>query len=383
MEKIVFDTVEKFLPEFEEVSTFIFEHPELGEKEYVSSKYLTDKIREHGFEVQYPYCDIETAFRAELKCGAGPKVAFLAEYDALPGYGENHDKNGHACGHNWIAALTYGACVSLSKLKDLFKGTIVFMGTPAEETVGAKCDMVDRGAFDDIDAVFQMHLGGINNLDPVALAMDSIEFSFEGVAAHAAAYPHLGVNALDAVQLTYAGINALRQHITPDARIHGIITNGGQAANIVPHKAQCRITIRAEKREYLNTLTQKVINCARGAELMTGAKLSYRNFENSFDDLVNNENLRNLVKKNLIKTGITEFTKPNGSFGSSDIGNVSHVCPTFYCEIDATGGKEAFVHEEGFLQVANSEEAHDKLNKSIKALVLSAIEVSQNPDILK
>lgn len=383
MERLVFDTVEKFLPEFEEVSTFIFEHPELGEKEYVSSKYLTDKIRKHGFEVQYPYCDIETAFRAELKCGDGPKVAFLAEYDALPGYGENHDKNGHACGHNWIAALTYGVCVSLSKLKDLFKGTIVFMGTPAEETVGAKCDMIDRGAFDDIDAVFQMHLGGINNLDTVALAMDSIEFSFEGVAAHAAAYPHLGVNALDAVQLTYAGINALRQHITPDARIHGIITNGGQAANIVPHKAQCRITIRAEKREYLNTLTQKVINCARGAELMTGAKLSYRNFENSFDDLVNNENLRNLVKKNLIKTGITEFTKPNGSFGSSDIGNVSHVCPTFYCEIDATGGKEAFVHEEGFLQVANSEEAHDKLNKSIKALVLSAIEVSQNPDILK
>lgn len=384
IEKLVFDTVDNLSKEFEEVSHFIFTHPELGNEEFISSKYLVDKIKEHGFEVTYPYCELDTAFRAELYCGEGPKIAFLAEYDALPGYGKNNDENGHACGHNWIAASTYGACVTLSKLKDLFKGTIVFIGTPAEETVGGKCDLVDRGAFDDIDASFQMHLGAENNLNIVTLAMDSIEFSFEGVAAHAAAYPHMGVNALDAVQLTYAGINALRQHVTPDVRIHGIITNGGQAANIVPHKAQCQFYIRAAKREYLNTLTEKIINCAKGASLMTGAKLSYRNFENSYDDLKNNDNLRQIVKKNLIKTGITDFIEDDSkASGSSDVGNVSYVCPTFYCEIEIAHDEKVFIHEEEFLKFADSAVAYDRLRKSIKALVLSAIEVYDNPNFVK
>lgn len=277
IKKRAYDIENELGTEIEEVCDFIFNNPELGEEEYISSKYLVDKMKEYGFDTTYPYCNLDTAFRAELGDNDGPTIAFLAEYDALPGYGENKEA-GHACGHNWIAASTLGACIVLSKLKEDFKGKIVLIGTPAEETTGGKCDLVKAGAFDDIDICYQMHIEAFNNINCRALAIDSLEFSFEGVAAHAASHPHMGVNALDAVQLTYAGINALRQHVKSDVRIHGIVSNGGEAPNIVPEKAACKFFVRASERSYLNEVTKKVINCAKGAELMTGAKLTYRYF---------------------------------------------------------------------------------------------------------
>ncbi|WP_297134115.1 M20 family metallopeptidase [Terrisporobacter sp.] len=368
--------------EIEEVCDFIFNNPEIGEEEYISSKYLVDKIKEYGFDITYPYCNIDTAFRAELGDNDGPTIAFLAEYDALPGYGENKEP-AHACGHNWIAASTLGACIVLSKLKDNFKGKIVLMGTPAEETTGGKCDLVKAGAFDDIDVCYQMHIEAFNNINCKALAIDSIEFSFKGVAAHAASHPHMGVNALDAVQLTFAGINALRQHVKSDVRIHGIVSNGGEAPNIVPEKASCKFYIRASERSYLDEVTKKVINCAKGAELMTGAKLSYRYFENSFDNIVNNKVLQNITKNNLIEVGITDILEgKDGPVGSTDIGNVSQVCPTMYTEIALDINPMVYVHEKEFLNYANSEEAYDKLHKSVKAMVGCALDIYLEDDLL-
>ena len=361
--------------EIEEVCDFIFNNPEIGEEEYISSKYLVDKMKEYGFDTTYPYCNIDTAFRAELGDNDGPTIAFLAEYDALPGYGENKEP-AHACGHNWIAASTLGACIVLSKLKEDFKGKIVLIGTPAEETTGGKCDLVKAGAFDDIDVCYQMHIEAFNNINCKALAIDSIEFSFKGVAAHAASHPHMGVNALDAVQLTFAGINALRQHVKSDVRIHGIVSNGGEAPNIVPEKASCKFYIRASERSYLDEVTKKVINCAKGAEVMTGAKLSYRYFENSFDNIVNNKVLQDITKNNLIEVGITDILEgKDGPVGSTDIGNVSQVCPTMYTEIALDINPMVYVHEKEFLNYANSKEAYDKLHKSVKAMVGCALEI--------
>ena len=368
--------------EIEEVCDFVFNNPEIGEEEYISSKYLVDKIKEYGFDTTYPYCNIDTAFRAELGDNDGPTIAFLAEYDALPGYGENKEP-AHACGHNWIAASTLGACMVLSKLKENFKGKIVLMGTPAEETTGGKCDLVKAGAFDDIDVCYQMHIEAFNNINCKALAIDSIEFSFRGVAAHAASHPHMGVNALDAVQLTFAGINALRQHVKSDVRIHGIVSNGGEAPNIVPEKASCKFYIRASERSYLDEVTKKVINCAKGAELMTGAKLSYRYFENSFDNIVNNKALQDITKNNLIEVGITDILEgKDGPVGSTDIGNVSQVCPTMYTEIALDINPMVYVHEKEFLNYANSEEAYDKLHKSVKAMVGCALDIYLEDDLL-
>ena len=383
LKELSYKIEEDLKKDIEEVSDFIFNNPELGGEEYISSKYLVDKISEYGFKVEYPYCNIDTSFRAEFGDEEGPVIAFLSEYDALPGYNIRGGV-GHACGHNWIAAGTFGACAVLSKLKDHFKGKIVLIGTPAEESIGYKCDLVKAGAFEDIDVVFQMHIEAVNNIQVKALAMDSIEFTFKGVSAHAASHPHMGVNALDGVNLTFAGINALRQHVTSDVRIHGIVCEGGQAPNIVPDKASCKICVRAEKRENLEIVKEKVINCAKGAELMTGAKMSYRYYENSFDNIKHNKVLQRIMKENLIEVGIRNIhDNGDGPAGSTDIGNVSQVCPTMYTELALDEENIPRVHEEGFLNYANSKLAYDKLHQSVKAMVNSALEIYLNEALLK
>lgn len=385
IKELAYKLADDLRDEFEEVNDFIFKNPELGEKEFISSKYIVDKMKEYNFKTIYPYCGLPTAFRAEFGESDGPTIGFLAEYDALPGYGENGEA-GHACGHNWISSTTLGACVVLSKLKEMnkIKGKFVLIGTPAEETTGCKYDLVNAGAFEDIDVAFQMHLEAFNNLSCKALAMDSIEFTFKGRAAHAASHPHMGINALDAVQLTFAGINALRQHVKPDVRIHGIVTEGGAAPNIVPEVGQCRFYIRANERKYLKEVTEKVINCAVGAGIMTGAELSYRNFENPFDNIVNLSALQRIMKNNLEKVEITEFVNPTeGPTGSTDIGNVSQVCPTMYGEISLNISPMCYVHEKEFLNHVNSDEAYDKMQRAIKAMVGAAIDICFDEDLLK
>lgn len=367
--------------EIENISEYIFCNPELGDSEFLSSKYLVDLLKENGFEIEYPYLEIETAFKAEFGDDNGPCIALLPEYDALPGYGPDK-KNAHACGHNWIAAITVGTALVLSKLKNDFKGKIVVIGTPAEETVGRKVDMVNKGAFKNIDAAFQMHLSATSSLNSWSLAMDAFEFKFNGKASHAAAAPYEGINALDAVNLTFAGINALRQQLKSDVRIHGIITKGGYAPNIIPDECTCRFEVRSEKRSYLNEVSERVKNCAKGAALMTGAKLEISNFENSFDDLRVNKTLIEIATKNLKMCGIKDFVEIKSSSGSTDLGNVSHVCPTMYGNIGIGDGKTN-PHEEKFLDYVNSSEAKEKALMVVQALCYSAIELYENPETLK
>lgn len=385
IQQLLLQAEDAYAASIEEISEFIFQHPELGMEEFESSNYLANCLASNGFTITKPYLGLETAFRAELQCGnGGCKVAFLPEYDALPGYGLNNGENAHACGHNWIAASTLGAALALAKIKDHFNGTIVVIGTPAEETIGGKCDLVEKGAFADIDAAIQMHLGAENNINIFTLAMDSIEFNFSGKAAHAAAYPQLGINALDAVQLMFAGVNALRQHMQSDARVAGIITKGGVACNIVPDQASCRFYIRAAKRSYLKELTEKIINCAKGAALMTGATLEYHNFENSYDDLIYHEGLRSLLRKHLEELGITNFVEEDAqASGSSDIGNVSQVCPCVYCEIDTGAAPKVYAHQADFLDYVHGENARFTLHTAAKAMALIALDVFLDPNIVK
>ena len=363
------------------ISDYIFEHPELGDAEVQSSAFLADLLRESGFRVQMPYCGIPTAFRAEFGGLEGPKIALLPEYDALPGYGPAK-KAAHACGHNWIAASTVGAALVLSKISRPLGGTVVVLGTPAEETVGRKVDLVGAGAFDDIDAVFQMHLGEDTNLNVSALAIDSWKFEFFGKASHAAAFPFLGVNALDAVSLTFAGINALRQQLKPDVRIHGIITDGGETPNIIPSYAACKFYVRAGERQYLDEVSGRVKDCARGAALMTGAKLNLSSFENSYDNLKVSPVLRRLMQRNLKSCGIRDFCAQPELAGSTDIGNVSYRVPTFYGNIGVGGGK-ARAHEEDFLQYVNSDEAHLKLIMVVKAFCYTICELFANRKLME
>lgn len=366
----------------EAISRCIFMHPEDGDQEYFSSKYLTEEIKKLGFKVTYPYMGIETAFRCELGDEDGPAVGFLAEYDALPGYGPNHDEMAHACGHNWIAASTFAACAALAGIKDQFHGKIVYIGTPAEETVGRKVDMADKGAFDDLAAVFQMHLNSNTVVNTVSLAMTDFLFEFQGVAAHASSNAQNGVNALEACNLTMAGINALRQHLEPDVRIHYTVKNGGGAPNVVPEYASMAVYVRAGQKDYLETVIEKVLNCARGAELMTGAKFSYKRAQNTYYDIKQNKKLNELAKAQLMDLGITEFAEGDRYHsGSSDIGNVSYACPTCYCEIGTSHVSKANVHEEEYLNVVDSDEAHRLLHIAAKAMAGAALEVMLGAEI--
>lgn len=375
--KIVLDELRA---EIEDISDFIFNHPEAGDEEYLSSLYLADLLKRNGFELTYPYLGMPTAFRAEIG-SKGPKIAFLAEYDALPGYGSDGEL-AHACGHNWISATTVGTALVLSKLKDNFNGKIVVIGTPAEESSGRKIDMANQGAFDDIDAVFQMHLYESTNLKAKALAMDSWEFVFTGKSSHSAAYPHEGINALDAVNLTFAGVNALRQQLKDDVRISGIINSGGDAPNVITAKAACKFHVRANKRKYLNEVSEKVKNCAKGAEIMTGAKLEIVKFENSYDDLVVNSKLAELMRKNMIKSGFEDISDEMEVPGSTDIGNVSYKAPTFYGNVGIADGC-ARVHEEAFIDWANSSEAKLKIFKTILAFTYSALDIYEDEQLLQ
>ncbi len=358
------------------VSDTIFKNPELGDQEFFSAKFLTEEMEKLGFDVEFPYCGVPTAFRCEYGDDEGPKVGFLAEYDALPGYGENRDENGHACGHNWIAASTFAACAALKKIKPNFKGKIVYIGTPAEETDGRKIDIMEAGGFDDLDVAIQLHLGEYNAVECVALACTDVTFEFKGFATHASARPDEGINALDACQLTFAGINALRQHVKSDVRIHGIIMEGGAACNTVPDRCSMQLFVRAADKDYLENVVERVVNCAKGAELMTGTTLSWKRAKNTFYDYKGVPALQEKMRENMIKQGVTEFVKEDiYHSGSTDIGNVSYACPTVYGYLGTQAYSPAQTHDAEFLNVANSAFAYELLHKGAKAMAATALDV--------
>ncbi|MEG0919466.1 MAG: M20 family metallopeptidase [Anaerovoracaceae bacterium] len=372
--------------EFVCISDYIFRHPELGGEEFLSAEYLCTYLKEKKFEISYPCPNIPTAFIAEYgpnkKNDKTKVVAFVAEYDALPGFGPNGEP-GHACGHNWIAACMCGCAVSLMDVLEEINCIVKVIGTPAEETFGAKYDIIKTGAFADVDLAFQAHLDEFTSIETLSLAMNSIEFSFHGVPAHAAQNPEKGINALDAVISMFNNINAMREHIHKDERIHGIITEGGVAANIVPEFAQCKFSIRSKSKEGLKKLRERVINIAKAAELATGAKLEYKDYENPYDDMINVPALVKVCQDHLCKFGYTKFIPENeypGS-GSGDIGNVSYECPTAYVEIAPNKCDVIEVHERSAMDLVNSEPAMDTMKSVISAYTRAVVDICLDKEL--
>ncbi len=360
----------------EGISDFIYHHPELGDEEYESSAYLVKCLEEMGFCCTYPYLGMSTAFRAEFGEDEGPVIGFMAEYDALRGYGVNHDELAHACGHNWIAASTLAAAAALKATKEHWKGKIVVFGTPAEENYGRKCDMAEVGVFDELTACFEMHLDSINCVDNTALAMTDFIFEFAGKAAHAAGHPAAGINALDGCNLTIAGINALRQHLEPDVRIHYVYLDGGMSPNVVPEHASLALYVRAGQKDYLEEVIEKVINCGRGAELMTGAKFTYQRAKNTFYDIKHYPELDAMMVANLAELGVTDLTRGDiYHSGSTDVGNVTYHCPTCYTHLSLGAVTDAGGHEEEFLKYVNSAESNRLLHIGAKAMAATALDV--------
>lgn len=372
--------------EFETIHREILRFAEIGMQEFRSSRCLVEYMQGQGFAVEHPYCGFETAFCAS-KGTKGPKIAFLAEYDALPGYGPDKH-NAHACGHNWIAAVTAGAAVTLAEVceKAGIDAQVLLIGTPAEESYGTKVEMAASHRLDDIDLCLQAHLESRTSVCTHGLALSSLKFHYKGKAAHASIAPWDGINALDAVQLVFAGVNALRQHIRPDARIHGVVTHGGDVPNTVPDSASALFYIRAAKRSYADQLVEKMLNIAKGAELMTGAKLEVEYPELPMDDIVHLPILQELTERHLREEGfIPTLTDEEAAAaaGSSDIGNVSHVCPTMYLEVAPPNAPQPFLpHAESSLALLEDPCVFEALHAVARAMTEIALEALQNPQIL-
>ena len=365
------------------LSDALYKEPELGNVEYRSSKLHAEVLKKHGFAVEMPYMGLATGYRAEFRSAKpGPHICFMAEYDALPGLGPDGGP-GHGCGHNILGATSVAAGIILSRFVAETGGWVVVLGTPAEETDGAKVAYSQKGVFRDLDAAIICHpTSGDYFKSGKSLAMDTIEFEFFGRAAHAASEPEMGINALDAVIQTFNNINALRQQTRPDARIHGIITEGGVACNVIPEHCVCRFYVRAGKKAYLKHLYQQVINCGKAAALATGCEVKMRAFELAYDDLATNEVLNQLFAQSLLELGVDHIQEPGEDYGSVDAGNVSYVCPTihpyFPITTDAIPG-----HTREFAAATQTEFAKDRMMETASAMALTGYHILTEPDTLK
>ncbi|MDE5976880.1 MAG: M20 family metallopeptidase [Turicibacter sp.] len=351
-----------------QMNRFIHDNPEIGNQEYQAVETLTSFLKEHGFEIKCPVAGLDTAFEAVYDSGKpGLAVAYLCEYDALP-------ELGHGCGHNMIGVISAGAGIALSKLINQIGGKVYVFGTPAEETNGAKVTMAEAGLFNTMDAVMMVHPSGFTTESGTSLAMEALQFDYTGRPSHAAASPENGINALNAVIQLFNGVDALRQHVTPDVRMHGIITNGGIAANIVPEHATAQFYIRAATKEYLAIVKEKVLDIAKGAALMTGATLEVSNYELSYDDLKTNAALSKAFNENIRSLGVTDIHKPKKSTGSVDIGNISNICPTIHPYIGISDC-EIVGHSQQMVDATITELAHERLITAVVALAYTGYDV--------
>jgi len=364
--------------EIVEMSSRIHAYPELAFAEYKASEWLSAWLEENGFQVERGIVGLPTAFRASRTQGIdGPTVALLAEYDALP-------KIGHACGHNIIGTASAAAGIALGKVAEWLPGKVVVLGTPAEEGGGGKALMVERGAFDGIDAALIVHPGTRTRASSRALASVTVDVEFVGRAAHAAARPEEGINALDALILSYNNINALRQHMRADARIHGIITNGGEAPNVVPALAAGRFYVRAMDDSYLDSLLERVIDCFRAGGQATGANFSYRISEVRYAPMRSNCALERAFSDNLVSLGVAvepPEASTNRGCGSTDVGNVSQVVPSIHPSI-AIAPEPVLTHSPEFAIAAVSEQGHLGLLNAAKALAMTAVDLLLNPELM-
>ncbi|MFH1662842.1 MAG: M20 family metallopeptidase [Chloroflexota bacterium] len=358
-----------------DLSLKIHSNPETGFKEYNASNWLTQYLENNGFLVERGICQMETAFKASYG-NKQPAIAILAEYDALP-------ELGHACGHNLIATIAVGAAIASKAAVDKLGGSVLVIGTPAEEIHGGKVIMAERGAFNNIDIAMMVHPSTHDTATTKALACASLDVEFFGHEAHSAAHPEEGANALEAIILSFNAINSLRQHIRDDARIHGIITNGGQVVNVVPAHSAASFLVRAKDEAYLEELKNKVLNCFKGAATATGTKFKYKWGDVQYAPMRNNIVMANLYIANMKTLGRSvKLVNPDQSFGSTDMGNVSQLVPSIHPSI-AISPKGASIHSLRFAEAAASESGIQGIIDAAKAIAMTAVDLLSSPETLQ
>ncbi len=351
----------------------IHANPEVAYHEVQAAAWLGAALRTHGFEVTPGIADLPTAFRAVAGSGH-PAVAILAEYDALPGIG-------HGCGHNIIATTALGAGIGVRAVIDELAGSVQVIGTPAEEVYGGKVAMIRAGAFDGIDAAIMTHPGPQDAIAAKALACAELTVEYHGREAHAAAQPERGINALEAMIIAFNGINSLRQHIRGTARVHGVITDGGEAPNIVPGHSAASFLVRDDDDAYLEELKVRVADCFQAGATATGATVELRWNPNQYAAMNNNLAIGAAHRANLAAVGrvIPDDEVPQ-PLGSTDMGNVSKIVPGIHPGI-AIAPANVNGHSPQFAEYAASASGDKAVIDGAKALAMTAIDILSDADL--
>ena len=357
------------------LSRRIHGQPELAFEEEHAAGWIADVLDAAGFRVERGVCDLPTAFVA--RAGSGPlHVAICAEYDALPDIG-------HACGHNVIAALAVGAGLAAARVADEVGLTVSIFGTPAEESGGGKIVLLERGAFDGVHAALMAHPAPVDVLEPPTLAFAEFEAHYHGKASHASAAPELGVNAGDALVVAQAAIGLLRQHIRPTDRVHGIVTRGGEAPNVVPAHTSARYYVRASTLDDLGDIRGKVLRCFEAGAIATGCTLRIDDSARPYADVRHDGALAALYQANAEALG-RRFMRPRPEFSrfaaSTDMGNVSHALPSIHPMIGLSS-LPAVNHQPEFAAHCITPLADRALMDGALALAWTAIDIAADDAI--
>jgi len=351
------------------ISHEIHAHPELNYEEKFAHDRLTQYIADSKIKVDRGAFELETAFDASVRGGNGPTVAVLCEYDALPGIG-------HACGHNIIAAAGLGAGVALSAVAEVCGGNLRLMGTPAEEGGGGKIEMARKGAFNNIDAAMMIHPSDQDLARMNAIAIQQLFVRYQGLAAHAAVSPDKGKNALDAAVLGYMNVAALRQHIRPTERVHGIFTKSGEKPNIVPREAEMDWYVRSDTIESLQPLKARITKCLEAGAMAADCTISFDWQKNTYADLVDNLPLLTSYVQNSAQLGrdlTTDFLLGTGG-GSTDMGNLSYLVPSIHPMLQVAPHGVS-LHSAQFAEFTAGKEADKAVLDGAKIMAMTAIDM--------
>jgi len=356
-----------------ELSHAIHAEPELAFAEFRSCAKTQELAAQRGFEITAAPAGLDTAFRADF--GDGPLVVGIcAEYDALP-------EIGHACGHNIIAAAAVGTALALAEVADELGLTVVLLGTPAEEAGGGKVLLLDAGIFDDIAASVMLHPGPIDIAAARSLALSEVTVGYSGTASHAAVAPHLGVNAADAVTVAQVAIGLLRQHLEPGQMVHGIVTDGGQATNVIPAHAELRYTMRAVDSTSLRHLETKMAGCFEAGARATGCEVAVSETAPAYAELAPDSWLSKEIRAQMVRLGrvpVPEDVEATVPLGSTDMGNVTQVMPGIHpvVAIDAGG---ASIHQPEFTAAAAGPSADKAVVEGAVMLARTVVRLAETP----
>ena len=356
-------------PELVALSHRIYENPELGYEEVQAAEWLTDVLKGNGFEVQRGFGDMPTAFVAST--GSGPlHVAICAEYDALPGVG-------HACGHNVICTAALGAAIALKPVAEELGIRLTVLGTPAEEGGGGKIPFIEAGFFEDVHASMMVHPFPSDDSDPAIIAVQQLNVAYSGRAAHASGYPWQGINAADAMVVAQTAIALMRQQILPTDRIHGIVTKGGDAANIIPDRTTAEYMVRAATADRLDELVVLVTNCFEAGALATGATLELE-MDVAYKDMRHDPELAAIYRRHAESFGRNFDVRTSPV--STDMGNISHEVPAIHPHIGVeTHG--AVNHQKEFADACATPSADQAIFDGALGMAYTVIDAAQDESV--